>query len=113
MKLLSLTVPGTDGTPLEIAAPSGVPTGGLEGDGGKIIGLAITWLMIASVIIALLFLIYGGANYIMSEGDKTKVESARRTILYAVIGLLVVFFSFFVINFVGAALGVNFFNLTI
>ncbi len=113
MKLLSLTIPGTDGEPIEIAAPSGVPTGGLEGDGGRIIGLVITWLLIASIIIALLFLIYGGANYIMSEGDKTKVESARRTIIYAIIGLLVVFFSFFIINFVGSALGVNFFNLTI
>lgn len=112
-KLLSLTIPGTDGNSQEIVAPSGIPTGGLSGDGGKILGLGLTWLLIASIIIAFLFLIYGGANWIMSEGDKTKVESARRTITYAILGLLVVFLSFFVMSLIGSALGVNFFNLTI
>lgn len=112
-KLLTLTIPGTDGQPVEIEAPSGIPTGGLEGDGGTILGLVITWLLILSVVIALLFLMYGGANYIMSEGDKTKVESARRTIIYAVIGLLVVFLSFFAVNLFGSLFGVNLFNLTL
>lgn len=111
-KLLSLTIPGSNG-PVEIEAPANIPTGGLEGDGGTIIGLVLTWLLIATVVITLLFLLYGGLNWIMSEGDKTKVESARRTIIYAIIGLFVAFLSFFVISFVGSMLGVNFFQLTL
>ncbi len=98
-KLIALTLPGANGTPQVIQAPDGVPSGGLGGEGGKILGLGITVFLVACVILALVFLVYGGLNYIMSEGDKTKVESARRTIVYAIIGLLVAFFSFVIVEF--------------
>ncbi len=112
MKLLSLTIPGSNGS-IEVEAPENIPTGGLSGDGGKIIGLAFTWLLIAAVIIALFFLLYGGGNYIMSQGDKTKIESARRTIIFAIVGLLVVLLSFFIVSFFGKALGVDFINISL
>ncbi len=110
--LLTLTIPGSDG-PIEIEAPSGIPTGGLESDGGRLITNGIALALIACILIAFGFIIYGGANYIMSEGDKTKVESARRTIVFAIIGLVVVLLSFFIVNFFGAAFGVNFFNFSL
>ncbi len=111
--LLSLTIPGVDGTPQEILAPSGIPTGGLDGDGGRLIANGIALLLIASILVAFGFVIYGGANYIMSEGDKTKVESARRTIIFAIVGLIVSLLSFFIVNFFGAAFGVNVFGISL
>jgi hypothetical protein len=49
----------------------------------------------------------------MSEGDKTKVQSARRTITFAIIGLIVALLSFFFLNFIGKALGADFFKASI
>ena len=34
----------------------------------------------------------------MSEGDKQRVSSARQKVVWAIIGLLVVFFAFLIIN---------------
>lgn len=97
----------------EIPAPSGIPTEGLSGSGGKIISLGIALFLTVAVILAFGFLIYGGLNWVMSEGDKTKVESARRTIMYAVIGLLICFLSFFIIQFFGTAFNVDLFKLSL
>ena len=107
MKYLALKIPGNDGTSIEIEAPSGIPTGGLSGDGGKIIGNSIALFLIVVVLLTFGFLIYGGINWIMSGGDKTKLESARRTIIYAIIGLIVAFLSFFFVNLFGSAFGVD------
>lgn len=112
-KILSLKIPGRDGISQEIVAPEGVPTGGLDGGGGQLLGLGITWLLIASVILALGFLLYGGFNWIMSRGEKEKLESARKTIIFSVLGLAFVFLSLFVINLIGGLLGVNFLVLSL
>lgn len=97
----------------EIPAPSGIPTEGLSGSGGKIISLGLALFLTVAIILALGFLVYGGLNWIMSEGDKTKVESARKTIIYAIIGLMICFLSFFVIQFFGTAFNVNLFKLAL
>ena len=108
-QLLSLKVPGENGS-IEIQAPANIPTEGFSGSGGKILSLGVSILLIGATIFAFGFLLYGGINWMTSEGDKTKVESARRTITFAILGLLVCFLSFFVINMVGAALKVDFFH---
>lgn len=50
--------------------------------------------------IAVLFLILGGLQYITSSGNKDKAEKAKQTILYAVIGLIVIALSFVIVAFV-------------
>lgn len=111
-KLLSLKVPGEGGSQ-EIPAPSGIPTEGLSGSGGKILGLGIDILLIAAVILSFGYLLWGAFNWISSEGDKTKVESARRTITYAILGLLLCFISFFLVQFILKALGTDLFQLSL
>jgi hypothetical protein len=49
---------------------------------------------------AVLFLIIGGLSYITSQGDSKKVESAKNTILYAVIGIVVAIMSYALVNYV-------------
>lgn len=41
-------------------------------------------------VIAVIMVIFGGFKYITSGGDSSKVSSAKNTILYAVIGLVIV-----------------------
>lgn len=50
--------------------------------------------------IAVLFLILGGYRYITSQGNQDQIEVAKKTILYSLIGLVVVFASFLIYQLV-------------
>ncbi len=51
-------------------------------------------------IIAVVMVIVGGVTYITSSGDSAKVTKAKNTILYALIGLVVVALSQIIVQFV-------------
>ncbi len=51
-------------------------------------------------IIAVVVIIIGGVLYAVSQGDPAKIARAKATILYSVIGLIVVLMSFAIVNFV-------------
>lgn len=74
---------------------------------GGILGTIITFIFVVAIIIALVFLIYGGLKWVVSGGDKGKVEEARGTIIAAVIGLVVVFLSYLILNFVLSLFGIS------
>jgi hypothetical protein len=67
----------------------------------------ITLLLVVGVLIALIFLIYGGIKWILSGGDKAGVEAARKHIVAAIVGLVIVVAAFFIINVVFTVLGVG------
>ncbi len=85
---------------------------GLSGDNlGAIIGAAVTFILIVAVLIALFFLIFGGIRWITSGGDKAKVESARGTIIAAIIGLVIAFLAFFILSLALSFFGLSLSNL--
>lgn len=51
-------------------------------------------------IVAVIVIIIGGVTYMTSSGDAGKVKKAKDTILYGVIGLVVVALAFAIVNFV-------------
>ena len=51
-------------------------------------------------VIAVVFVVVGGVQYMTSSGDAGKVKKAKDTILYAVIGLAVCVLSYAIVNFV-------------
>ncbi len=58
-------------------------------------------------VIAVVMIIYGGLRYITSGGDSGKITNAKNTIIYAVIGLIIVALAQFIVQFVlGKATGV-------
>jgi hypothetical protein len=63
-----------------------------------IVGRIITILLIVAIVLALFFLIWGSIRWIMSGGDKSKLESARGTIVAALVGLILAFLAFFFLN---------------
>lgn len=67
---------------------------------GNVVGTFITLAFVLAVLIALAFLVFGGIKWITSGGDKTAVEGARNTIVAAIIGLVIVFFSYFILNII-------------
>lgn len=64
----------------------------------------ITLLFIVGIVIAIVFLIYGGIKWILSGGDSKQVEGARNHIVAAIVGLIIVVGAFFILNFVFAIL---------
>src|SRR5690349_1732751 len=66
--------------------------------GGTFIGKLIFIMFIAAAIIALFVIVLGGFKWITSQGDPKEISGARNTIIYAAIGLGVVFLSFFIVN---------------
>lgn len=75
---------------------------------GGFVGVLINAIFVIAVIIALAYLIYGGIRWIMSQGDKSKVQDARNHIIAAIIGLIIVFLAYFIINIIlGVFLGIN------
>ena len=51
-------------------------------------------------ILSVIMLIFGGLRYIISRGESKAVESAKNTILYAIVGLIVSIMSYAIVNFV-------------
>ena len=101
---LSLTFPGITG---QITPPAGVPTGGLSTSGVNIIGVLVTMFFLISLLYAAWILVVGGFNWIMSQGDKQKLQKTHSQILYAILGIVIMLLAFFVVNVIGHIAGVN------
>jgi len=50
--------------------------------------------------ISVIMIIVGGIKYTTSNGDSSSVTSAKNTIMYAVVGLLVSMFAYAIVNFI-------------
>ncbi len=61
----------------------------------------ITNIMLFMVgILSVIMLIVGGMHYVISGGKKESVTTAKNTILYAIVGLIVSLMAFAIINFI-------------
>ena len=57
--------------------------------------------------LALLAFIYGGVMFLISSGNNEQVSKAKSILMGAVIGLIIVFISFTIVNFVFKGLGIE------
>ncbi|MCL4354892.1 hypothetical protein M1349_05525 [Patescibacteria group bacterium] len=109
--------------PTVLAVTNANPSEGLEGPFaglGKIgenlggtIGRLITAIFVIAAIISLFYLIYGAVKWIISEGDKQKVADARNHIIAALVGLVIVFLSYFIMSIILGIFGLSFNDLQI
>ena len=66
----------------------------------KLIRDIVNIVSIIVAIVAVIMIIIGGFKYITSGGDSGKVSSAKNTIIYAIVGLIVVALAQFIVKFV-------------
>lgn len=57
-------------------------------------------MLFAIGVLAVIMIIWGGIRYVLSGGDSGAVSSAKKTILYAVVGLIVAILAYAIVNFV-------------
>ena len=75
-----------------------------------VVGALVSTLFIIAIVVALFYLIFGGFKWLTSGGDKGAVQAAREHIIAAIIGLVIIFLSYFILNillqfFLGVNLG--------
>jgi amino acid transporter len=72
-----------------------------------LITTVINALLIFAGAVAVLFLIIGGFRYVVSAGNADQVEGAKKTILYAIVGLIIIFVAFVLVQLIQNWLGVT------
>lgn len=88
------------------AACEGVELAGADcggGGGARISGVLRRVINILSAIVgvvAVIMIIIGGFKYIASGGDASKVASAKNTVIYAIVGLIIVAMAQVIVRFV-------------
>ncbi|MDO8335757.1 MAG: pilin, partial [Candidatus Saccharibacteria bacterium] len=60
----------------------------------------ITTMLYILGILAVIMIIFGGIRYVLSAGDASKIKTAKDTIMYSVIGLIVAVLAYAIVNFV-------------
>lgn len=65
-----------------------------------VIGMVINVLSVIVGLVAVIMIIYSGFRYITSGGDSGKIDTAKNTILYAIVGLVIVASAQFIAKFV-------------
>jgi len=65
------------------------------------------FLIIFAGIVAVFMVMYGGFKFLTSQGDPAKLDSARKTLIYSVIGLLLIIFSYYIVALIGNLTGVK------
>lgn len=70
----------------------------------KMVVGAIEWVIGVAGVVALIFVVIGGISYMTSAGDPGKTKRAKDTILYSLIGLVIVALSFVITAFVASTI---------
>ncbi len=65
------------------------------------------WILGMVGSLSLIMFIYGGFTFLISGGASDKIQDAKKIIVAAVIGLIIVFTSFLIIRFVMGTLGIE------
>jgi hypothetical protein len=97
--------------PVLAVDPGGSVSDGIKAAGGdktdpKYKGLPALLKIIINILlfvigaVSVIMIILGGIRYTLSNGDASQITSAKNTILYAVIGLIVALLAYAIVNFV-------------
>lgn len=73
-------------------------------DISKILLAVVEIILRVGALVAVGFVIYGGFQYLISQGEPDKLKSAQQTILNALIGLVIATMATIIVNFIGGRL---------
>lgn len=75
-----------------------------------LITASIQLLFVVAAIIFFFMLVIGGIKWILSGGDKAQTEGARNQITAALVGLVIVFAAWAIVQLLGTFFGITIFN---
>lgn len=74
------------------------------GTATNILTRIVNWILALAAALALIYLIYGGIVYITAAGNEEKTKAGKSALLSAIIGLVIIFLSYLIIDWVGKIL---------
>ena len=75
--------------------------GGSDSDSlPDIVGTVVNTMLFIVGVLAVIMIIYSGIRYITAHGDKGQVESAKNTLIYSIVGLVVAIVAYAIVNWV-------------
>lgn len=84
---------------IDTATTSEMKGKSIDGDKG-LIKTVVNVLLWAVGILSVIMIIFSGFRYITSSGDASKTKSARSTLIYSVVGLIVAIMAWAIVNMV-------------
>lgn len=84
----------------ELRKAFGCPDSPVEEDLPATIARIVRNIIFVCGLVAVIFIVIGGINFITSEGDGNKIKKAKDTVLYAMIGLIICTLTFLIVNWV-------------
>lgn len=96
------------------AIPGGYNRPGVAGNVllTEFIGNLLTTALGLASIILLVWIVWGGVEWIISGGEKQAVENARNRITNGIIGMIIVALAIAIFMFIGEILGINLLKIT-
>ena len=91
---------GNSDIPIEVQRAAGCPDTGTDANLPDVIVAILNSIIAVGGVVAVVYIIIGGYQYMTSTGDPSKIKKAKDTILYAVIGLIVCVLAFAIVNWV-------------
>lgn len=80
------------------------------GDLGDIVSAIIPYVFAASGLIILVYFVIGGLEFLTSGGDPKKTESAKGKLTGAIVGFVIIFISFWLVQVIGRVLDIEIFE---
>ncbi len=80
---------------------------GEQGTIGSIVSEFIKYLFPLAGILLLLYLVFGGFGLMTSGGDPKAVQSAKGKITNALVGFIIVFAAYWIVQILGTVLGIE------
>lgn len=74
---------------------------------GKIITELVPYIFGIAGILLLVYLVLGGFGIMNSKGDPKAIEGAKQKITYALVGFIIIFVSFWLVQILGITTGVD------
>lgn len=82
------------------------PLSGIDSLGG-LVSKVLTFLLPLAGIILLFVLIWGGYDFMMSQGSPEKIKSAQAKITTGIIGFILLVFSYLLVRVISSIFGLN------
>lgn len=72
----------------------------LPGQTGQLdVQVILNWVYGVAGILAVIFIVYGGVNYVIAQGEPGKIRTGGQTLAYALVGLAIILLAAAATNF--------------
>ncbi len=109
----ALKLPGTNGGQTSVNYPAefkGFIFQGGKGNLGTILSNAFPLILAAAGIGLLLMILGAGYTFLTSAGDAKKTEQAKQQLTFAIVGFIIIFAAYWVVQLVGTIFGLDIIN---